>query len=136
MKTMQKQSKSFFLLAACMCSAAFADTGVAPLEIAARGQPAAYTIVIPEKASPVEKYASEELQSFLEQVTGVKLPVASDAAPLPSKAILFRTPEAYEKLDNVVTRRLGLPEKRTRYHNPHITAKDIIADSEEVTTDA
>ena len=54
----------------------------------------------------------------------------------PSKAILFRTPEAYEKLDNVVTRRLGLPEKRTRYHNPHITAKDIIADSEEVTTDA
>ena len=86
---MQKQSKSFFLLAACMCSAAFADTGVAPLEIAARGQPAAYTIVIPEKASPVEKYASEELQSFLEQVTGVKLPVASDAAPLPSKAILL-----------------------------------------------
>ncbi len=86
---MQKQSKSFFLLAACMCSAAFADTGVAPLEIAARGQPVAYTIVIPEKASPVEKYASEELQSFLEQVTGVKLPVASDAAPLPAKAILL-----------------------------------------------
>ena len=77
------------LLAACVCCAAFAGSGVAPLEIATRGQPAAYTIVIPEKASPVEKYAAEELQGFLEQVTGVKLPVASDAAPLPSKAILL-----------------------------------------------
>ena len=78
-----------FLAVACACSATGAALGVAPLEIAQRGQPAAYTIVIPEKASPVEKYAAEELQGFLEQVTGVKLPVASDAAPLPSKAILL-----------------------------------------------
>ena len=84
-----KTAKSFFLLAACTCSTAFADTGVATLEIAVRGQPAAYTIVIPEKASPVEKYAAEELQGFLKQVTGVKLSVASDAAPLPAKAILL-----------------------------------------------
>ena len=82
-----KTLNSFFLLAAWTCSAAFAAPSVASLEIAQRGQPAAYTIVIPEKASPVEKYAAEELQSFLEQVTGVKLPVSSDAAPLPSIAI-------------------------------------------------
>lgn len=51
----------------------------------------------------------------------------------PKKAIMFKTPEAYEKLDNVITHRLGLPEKRTRYHNPYITAKDIISDGEEIT---
>lgn len=50
----------------------------------------------------------------------------------PKKAIGFKTPEAYEKLDNVITHRLGLPEKRTRYHNPYITAKDIISDMEEI----
>lgn len=50
----------------------------------------------------------------------------------PHKAIMFETPEAYRKLDNAISRRLGLPDKRTRYHNPHIRAKDIISDGEEV----
>ena len=72
-----------------MSGTAVAGAVCAPLTIATRGQPAAYTIMIPEKASPVEKYAAEELQGFLKQVTGVKLPVASDAAPLPPKAILL-----------------------------------------------
>lgn len=50
----------------------------------------------------------------------------------PKKAIMFRTPEAYQKLNNIITRRLGLPERRTRYHNPHITAKDIISRREAI----
>ena len=50
----------------------------------------------------------------------------------PKKAILFQTPEAYRQLDNVITRRLGLPDRRTRYHNPHITARDLIAECEVV----
>ena len=45
---------------------------------------------------------------------------------------MFSTPEAYRKLDNIITRRLGLPENRTRYHNPHITAKDIISRREAI----
>ena len=49
----------------------------------------------------------------------------------PKKAILFNTPEAYVKLDNVITRRLGLPEKRTRYHNPHISANDMMKKMED-----
>ena len=49
----------------------------------------------------------------------------------PKKALLYKTPEAYEKLDNFITRRMGLPDKRTRYHNPHISAMDIISDGEE-----
>ncbi len=36
---------------------------------------------------------------------------------------------------SAVTRRLGLSEKRTRYHNPHITAQDIISDGEEITAE-
>lgn len=44
----------------------------------------------------------------------------------PTKAIQFKTPEAYVKLDNIISRKLGLSEKRTRYHNPHITAADLM----------
>lgn len=50
----------------------------------------------------------------------------------PTKAIQFETPEAYVKLDNIITRRLGLPEKRTRYHNPYVTAADLAKDRESV----
>lgn len=50
----------------------------------------------------------------------------------PTKAIQFKTPEAYVKLDNLITRKLGLPESRTRYHNPYVTAADLMKDQEEI----
>lgn len=50
----------------------------------------------------------------------------------PVKAVQFKTPEAYIKLNNVISRRLGLPEKRTRYHNPYIKVVDLMKDSEDV----
>lgn len=50
----------------------------------------------------------------------------------PTKAIQFRTPEAYVRLNTFITRRLGLPEKRTRYHNPHITASDLMGREENI----
>ena len=50
----------------------------------------------------------------------------------PKKAVQYKTPEAYAKLDNIITRRMGLPEKRTRYHNPHVTAKELIRETEEI----
>lgn len=50
----------------------------------------------------------------------------------PTKAIQFQTPDAYIRLNNMITRRLGLPEKRTRYHNPYITAADLIKNSENI----
>jgi len=31
-----------------------------------------------------------------------------------------------------MTRNGGLPEKRTRYHNPHVTAADLMKAGEEV----
>lgn len=50
----------------------------------------------------------------------------------PTKAVQFKTPEAYLKLDNLITRKLGLPESRTRYHNPYIKASDLMQDMEEI----
>lgn len=50
----------------------------------------------------------------------------------PTKAVQFKTPGAYAKLDNSVTRRLGLPDSRTRYHNPYITAADLMKNREEI----
>ncbi len=44
----------------------------------------------------------------------------------PTKAIRYEAPQAYKELDNIITRRLGLPDSRTRYHNPYITANDLI----------
>ncbi|MEI6605400.1 MAG: DUF4838 domain-containing protein [Verrucomicrobiota bacterium] len=61
------------------------------LELARRGQPAAYTIVRPAKASPSQVFAAEELQKFTEKMTGVKLPILTDDVPLPERAILLGT---------------------------------------------
>jgi len=58
------------------------------LTVATRGQPAAYSIVRPANATPPQLYAAQELQTFTEQMTGVKLPVVTDDAPLPERAIL------------------------------------------------
>lgn len=45
-----------------------------------------------------------------------------------TKAIQFQKPEAYARLNTVITKRLGLPEKRKRYHNPFIKAADLMKD--------
>lgn len=50
----------------------------------------------------------------------------------PTKAVQFQTPEAYARLDNAITRRLGLPDSRTRYHNPHVTASDLMRNREKI----
>ena len=60
-----------------------------PLTLATRGQPAAFTIVRPARASESQKYAAEELQAFTEKMTGVKLPLTTDDKPLPAHAILL-----------------------------------------------
>ena len=54
----------------------------------------------------------------------------------PKKAIQFKTPEAYVKLDNIISKKLGLPENRTRYHNPYISATDLMNDTETISLKA
>ncbi len=50
----------------------------------------------------------------------------------PNKAIQFKTPEAYVQLGTPISKKLGLPEKRKRYHNPFISAKDMMKASEHI----
>ena len=61
------------------------------LTVAVRGQPAAYSIVRPANASPSQIHAAGEFQKFTEQMTGVKLPVIADDAPLPARAMTAPT---------------------------------------------
>ncbi len=60
-----------------------------PLVLAERGQPAGYCIVIPQDASEINRTAAGELVLWTEKLTDVKLPVQTDAKPLPEKAILI-----------------------------------------------
>lgn len=48
-----------------------------------------YRIVVAPTASPSTRYAAEELQSFLEQITGVQLPIVGDDAPLGEQEIIL-----------------------------------------------
>lgn len=48
----------------------------------------------------------------------------------PSKAIQFNTSEAYKQLNTIISKRLCLPEKRKRYHNPFIKAADLMIDKQ------
>ena len=64
-------------------------SGAQELPLATRGAPAVYTIVRAGGASPSQCYAAEELQRFTEQMTGVKLPIVTDDAPLPERAVLL-----------------------------------------------
>ena len=57
--------------------------------IAVRGGEADVAIVQSAEASPSQRYAAAELQKFTEQMTGVKLAVVTDMAPLPAHAILL-----------------------------------------------
>lgn len=50
----------------------------------------------------------------------------------PKKAIQFKTPEAYKRLNTIISKRLCLPEKRKRYHNPFIKAADLMVDRQYV----
>ena len=59
------------------------------LLIATRGEPATHTIIRPADASQSQVYAAEEFQRFTEEMTGVKLAIATDEGPLPERAVLL-----------------------------------------------
>lgn len=71
----------------------------APLVLADGGS-SAYRIVLADDASPSTRYAAQELQSFLQQICGAKLPLASDREPLGETEIVLG--------DNAHLRQLGL----------------------------
>jgi hypothetical protein len=58
------------------------------LVLADKGQ-TDYRIVVAENASPSTKRAAEELQHFLAEISGAKLPIVSDGEPLAAKEIIL-----------------------------------------------
>ncbi len=59
-----------------------------------------YTIVLATNAIPSERYAAEELQRYVEKMSGVKLPIVSDTERAGAREILLG--------DNAHLRKLGL----------------------------
>ena len=58
----------------------------------------AATIVIPASATPVQKYAAEELRDWTEKMTGVRLSIADDSGTLPKRAVVIGRTRFTEKL--------------------------------------
>jgi hypothetical protein len=74
----------FSVVAALNLSAAWGEE----LVLADKGQ-TDYRIVVAENASPSTKHAAEELQHFLAEISGAKLPIVSDGEPLAAKEIIL-----------------------------------------------
>jgi hypothetical protein len=94
--------KQNLLRTLCLLSAAvvsFSLSARAALTLAAKGK-TDYSIVIATNAIPSERYAAEELQRYLEKMSGAKLPIVTDAARAGSREILLG--------DNAHLRKLGL----------------------------
>lgn len=60
-----------------------------PVLILADGGVSEYQIVLAQSASSSERHAAEELQLFLEQITGARLPIVSDDQPLSTHGIIL-----------------------------------------------
>ena len=76
------------LCAAVATLAAFGRAMGGDLVLAENGQ-SAYQIVLADNASPSTKHGAEELQLFLQQMTGAKLPIVSDQQPLGDREIIL-----------------------------------------------
>src|SRR5689334_10716545 len=57
-----------------------------------------YQIVIASNAIPSERYAAEELQRYLEKISGTKLPIVTDVQSSRSREILLGDNARLEKL--------------------------------------
>ena len=75
----------FVVISGCW---AVVGNAVAGLTIASEGK-SRYRIVIATNAIPSERYAAEELQRYLEKISGAKLPIITDAEKDDSREILL-----------------------------------------------
>lgn len=66
----------------------FSTPAAAGLLLADKGR-SNYRIVIAKAASPSEKHAAAELQMFLEQISGARLPVVTDDEPMGDREIIL-----------------------------------------------
>jgi hypothetical protein len=87
------------LLIAGLCLVPLATARAEDLVLADGGQ-SAYRIVVADAASPSTRHGAEELQMFLQQISGAKLPIVSDREPLGAAEVILG--------DNAHLRQLGV----------------------------
>jgi len=76
------------VVAAAVCLLGAGICRAEELVLADQGQ-SAYRIVLADDASPSTRYGAEELQRFLQEMTGVRLPIVSDREPLGQREIIL-----------------------------------------------
>jgi len=94
---MSRSIPGLLIVGFCLLSAA---TARADDLVLADGGQSAYRIVVADEASPSTRHAAEELQLFLRQMSGAKLPIVSDRQPLAGQEIVLG--------DNAHLRQLGV----------------------------
>ena len=70
-----------FLLLAMAACCLIKPRPVDSIVLSERGRDARYFIVLPDRPPPVTQYAAEELQGWTERLTGVRLPIVTNATP-------------------------------------------------------
>src|SRR3982751_1022095 len=87
----------------------------------ATGGKSDYQIILSANASPSEKRGAAELQSHIEQICSVKLPIATDPTPLPPHAILIgNTANTTQLLKDAKPTNLGEEGFLLRTAGPHL----------------
>jgi hypothetical protein len=80
-----------------------------------------YRIILPKSASPSEHRGAAELQSYIEQLSGAKLPITSDNEPLPKSAIFIgQTRHTAALLGNNPPQNLGEEGFLLKTAGPHV----------------
>jgi hypothetical protein len=80
-----------------------------------------YRIVVAAEAPPAVRRGAAELQQYLEQISGAKLPIETDAAPLPKRAILVGPSRHTQALGVVLdAARLGAEGFVLKSAGPHL----------------
>ena len=90
-----------WISASALLLASFIAMNVAAADelVLAENGKSAYTIVVADDASPSTKHGAEELQTFLKQITGAKLPIGSDRRPQAAAEIVLGNNARLRKLD-------------------------------------
>lgn len=87
----------------------------------ASGGKTGYSIVVPKDASATVRYAAEELQSHLKQMTGADFPIRTDAEPAVEREIVLGNNARLKQLHvNIDFSRLGMEGYVIRTHNDRL----------------
>ena len=79
-------SRKWPLLGVCLFGLVLAASAADQLTLADHGK-SKYRIVLPAGAIPAERYAAEELQLYIEKISGAKLPIVADTVELTAREI-------------------------------------------------